>query len=148
MLIKLCAKCGNITALGEPYCTSCKAKTAEEKEKNRQKWKQKADQRYNQKRNPKFKEFYNSKDWRALRSMCLMEAGYCCEKCKEDGVRTLAVDVHHILPIDTVAGWDARLNPNNIIALCLHHHNEAHGRFGGGTQKSMKDFRKNDCHGE
>jgi 5-methylcytosine-specific restriction protein A len=48
-----------------------------------------------------------------------------CEKCQENNLITLAVLVHHIIPISD--GGD-RLNPDNLMALCNKCHEEIHGK--------------------
>jgi len=100
--------------------------------------KAKANARYNRKRDPRYREFYNSKEWRTLRAVHLSKVGYMCEECKAKGINQLAEEVHHIEPINTPKGWNNRLNPNGLKALCVECHNAEHKRWGGGRLKSMK----------
>lgn len=87
------------------------------------------ERRYNNKRNPKYKTFYNSDAWNMLKNKKMMDEQYKCEDCGE-----LAVEVHHIKPIQTEVGWELRLDYDNLAALCIDCHNKRHGRFQKGKK--------------
>ena len=91
-----------------------------ELEERKKKW----NARYNQKRDPKYLRFYASADWKRTSKAKMQEVGYRCEECG-----ALAVEVHHIDPIQTDSGWERRFDWSNLKALCLSCHNKAHGRF-------------------
>ena len=84
----------------------------------------------------KFKNFYNSKEWKSLRDYKFAEAGGLCERCKKI---TGGKDVHHIEPIEV--NWDRRLDYTNLELLCKDCHNETHGRESP-LQKFLKEWEK------
>lgn len=76
------------------------------------------------------KQFYASKAWRSFRLALIAQRGGRCQKCgrianPED------LHAHHIIPITPDNIMDARitLNPDNVLILCIEHHNEEHARF-------------------
>lgn len=122
MIYRLCNKCKKTIAYPNKYCTNC----LEIVEANQEILKAKRNSRYNKTRNPKYKEFYNSKEWRILKEKKLQDEQYRCEysKCNK-----IATEVHHIIPIQIEAGWNKRLDYNNLMCLCVEHHNLKHNRF-------------------
>lgn len=80
--------------------------------------------RYNEKRNPKYMRFYKSKHWKMVSQKKLQDAAYRCECCGK-----IAVEVHHMTPIQTPEGWDRRYDEDGLLALCTKCHNRQHGRF-------------------
>lgn len=124
MLTKQCAKCKRTVPFGIRHCANCAPIAEQEQAEN----KAKRGRQYDKARDPKYKIFYDSIEWRTLRAVKLQESGYICERCKAEGITTLAEDVHHIVPLGV--DWDLRLTKPNLICLCVSHHNEAHDRFG------------------
>lgn len=127
MIYKLCRRCKKTIIHPTTYCTECQKvidvrKEELERARNR---------KYNTKRDPKFKTFYNSNDWYVLKEKKLQDEQY---RCEFKGCNKLAVDVHHVIPIQTPEGWDLRLDYNNLEALCIKHHNYRHGRFQSGKK--------------
>lgn len=120
MIYKLCRRCKVPIQHPKTYCDTCQ-EVYEEKKAALQK---ERDRRYNQKRDPKYKQFYNSSEWRTLKEKKLQEEQYRCERCKK-----LATEVHHIKYIQQEEGWELRLDYNNLEALCVDCHNYRHGRF-------------------
>lgn len=61
------------------------------------------------------KAFYNSKEWKRVRSYVLMRDHYRCQKCGRP-----AEEVHHKIHLNPVNIWDMNvsLNPDNLICLC------------------------------
>lgn len=53
----------------------------------------------------------------------LQAARYKCSLCGG-----LAVEVHHVKPIQSDAGWVERLEWSNLEALCIGCHNKRHNR--------------------
>lgn len=80
-------------------------------------------------RNPRSKQFYNSSAWKRCRKNQLAYFPWC-QRC-DNG--TPAAHVHHIAPIDTPDGWERRLDPENLLSLCVPCHNavESEARSGG-----------------
>ncbi|WP_200760466.1 HNH endonuclease [Effusibacillus dendaii] len=75
---------------------------------------------YKQRRTDKEEQaFYNSKEWRVLRSMKLRRDPLC-EECQRQGRLIPAVLVDHIQPIKQ---GGARLDMDNLQSLCRACHN-------------------------
>ena len=121
MILKLCAGCSKRVVYPATYCDRCQ----EKRDELRRTDKAKADQRYNKRRDPGHAAFYHAKEWKIVRAKRLQLAGYKCEYCKDK----IAEDVHHTIPIDTPAGWNNRLNIDDLRAVCVTCHNREHGRF-------------------
>lgn len=120
MIYKLCRRCKTPIEHPLTYCSKCQ-EMHEEKQLELQR---ERDRRYNKKREPKYKQFYNSKEWKVLKEKKLQDEQYRCERCKE-----LAVEVHHTKYIQTDEGWELRLDYDNLEALCVDCHNYRHSRF-------------------
>lgn len=120
MVYKLCRKCKKIISHPAIYCDNCLVIVNKEREK----FKAERASRYNKTRDPKYKEFYNSKEWRMLKEKKLLDVQYRCERCEK-----LATEVHHIEFIQTLKGWERRLDYTNLEALCVDCHNFRHNRF-------------------
>lgn len=123
MLMKSCRKCGAVIPYPQTYCEACKPLIEEQREHNQRL----TDQRYNKRRkgkDPKYKRFYGSTDWITLSRVYLQDHKYRCEECKG-----IATEVHHVVPIQTEAGWTRRLDYENLEALCITCHNKRHDRF-------------------
>lgn len=126
MLMKPCPRCRKMMAYGPPYCAECRpiveAETAAVRERNAQR---KA-QQYNRKRDPKYATFYRSKAWRTLSRSFLQSAGYKCQAHLSVECKGLAVEAHHVQPIQTPEGWERRLDWSNLEAVCGVCHNLRH----------------------
>lgn len=120
MIYKLCRKCKTPIIHPATYCNKC----LEIVEQQREELQKARDSKYNKQRNPKYKAFYNSKDWRMLKEKKLQDEQYLCERCNK-----LATEVHHIKPIQTPEGWELRLVYSNLESLCVDCHNYRHKRF-------------------
>lgn len=65
-------------------------------------------------------EYYNTKEWKNLRLVKLMDDPLC-EECLREGRTTLAVDVHHIRKFMSVREenrWNIFLDKDNLMSLC------------------------------
>lgn len=120
MIYKLCRRCKTPIQHPLTYCPDCQ-EIYEEKQVELQR---ERNRRYDKKRDPKYKQFYNSKEWNLLKEKKLQDEQYRCERCKK-----LATEVHHIKYIQTTEGWELRLCYNNLEALCIDCHNYRHSRF-------------------
>lgn len=140
MLLKACPRCRKLIPQGLPYCEACRpiaeAQAAEAAERRAEYNRRK----YNKRRDPKYLTFYRSKDWRTLSRVFLQDKKYKCEAGLE-GCQRLAVEVHHKDPIQTDAGWERRLDWDNLEALCTSCHNRRHDRFNH-HQDGVLDMRK------
>ena len=134
-VLKPCPRCKNLIPAGLQYCSSCapvvEAKRQEYREHNRAI----KDKQYNRRRDPKYLQFYRSKEWRISSKAKMMEAEYKCELCG-----ALAVEVHHKKPIQTSEGWNERLEWDNLQALCVGCHNKQHNR-GSHIEQGVIDMR-------
>jgi 5-methylcytosine-specific restriction protein A len=130
---------------GLPYCAECAPIAAAQREENRER---KAEHRrkkyakeYNRRRDPKYLEFYRSKEWKITSRAKLQEAGYKC-KARLPGCQGLAVEAHHIKPIQTAEGWELRLDWDNLEPVCTACHNGRHQRFKKKTEDGVLDMRE------
>ena len=140
-----CPRCGALIPVGITYCAECKplaeAQAAEAIEHRQAIKKAKYDRRYNRRRDPKYMEFYRSKEWRLLSRVHLQARGYHCE-AQLEGCTRLAVEVHHRRPIQTDDGWARRLDPENLEAVCINCHNKRHERFKRQTESGVVDLKR------
>lgn len=120
MIMKLCNKCKKPISNTKKYCSKC----LDIVNKQQEEYKVARNNKYNKTRDPKYKQFYNSKDWKLLKEKKLLDIQYRCEICGH-----IAVEVHHIKPIQTEQGWILRLTYDNLEALCTDCHNYRHKRF-------------------
>ena len=124
MLLKTCNRCGNLIPYGSPYCTVCTPIVEAEREARIQESRLKSNRKYNKARDPKYSQFYNSKEWRSLSLKRLQDDGFRCAWCGK-----IADEVDHIEEIKTPEGWERRLDYTNTRSLCHSCHNKRHKRF-------------------
>lgn len=123
MILKMCARCKRPTVYPARYCSSCAPIVEKEIEEREAEQKSESMRRYNRRRNPKYSRFYHSDEWKNLSTWYLTRHPYC-EDCGE-----IAVEVHHVKPIQTEEGWNRRFDVTNLRSQCLDCHNEKHDRF-------------------
>lgn len=146
MAMHPCPRCGQLIPVGVTYCEGCRpvaeAQAAEAMERRRAYKRQKYSSIYNRRRDPKYLAFYRSKEWRLLSRTYLQRAGYKCQ-AKLEGCTGLAVEVHHKDPIQTAKGWGARLDWENLEAVCTSCHNKRHPeKFKKSAEPGVIDLRK------
>lgn len=146
MLLKPCPRCKRMIRQGLSYCEECRpiaeAQAAEARERKAEYKRKQYNKRYNSRRDPKYLKFYNSKEWKATSKAKLQQAGYKCE-AKLKGCTRLAVEVHHIKPIQTPQGWGLRLEWSNLEAVCTSCHNGRHPeRFKRLKESGVVDLRE------
>ncbi len=80
-------------------------------------------------RNPIYKKLINSQRWRRLRADKL-KANPICEECEKIDKSTLATEVHHVVPVESVASpaemerlMFSRMNLESVCHPC---HAEIH----------------------
>lgn len=121
-----CPRCKRLVPVGVTYCEQCRpiaeAQAAEAMERKREYKRKQYSQAYNRRRDPKYAEFYRSKDWRRVSRAKLQDCGYRCE-AKLEGCKGLACEVHHKTPIKTEDGWDARFEWDGLMGVCVACHN-------------------------
>lgn len=114
--------------IGRTYCADCDAAYRAERSERRRKTRDWAAE-YGVRRerdDPRCAKFYKSKEWRSTSRQYAVDHGHVCEECGG-----LGTDVHHVIPIQTEAGWLRRFSVSNLRLLCVKCHNKAHRRFGG-----------------
>lgn len=124
MILKLCNKCGKPCAYPAKYCPDCLPAVIAAREAREAEVKARADKAYNSRRDPKYVRFYRSKPWRMLSARYMQDHAWTCERCGG-----LAVEVHHMQPIQTPEGWERRFDVTNLMAVCVDCHNKEHNRF-------------------
>lgn len=124
-IMKPCPRCKRMMPYGPAYCADCAPQAQAELDAVREQNAQKRAAMYNRRRDPKYLAFYKSKAWKDQSRARLQSVGYKCE-AKLQGCQGLAVEVHHIKPIQTPEGWDARLAWENLEAVCTSCHNGRH----------------------
>lgn len=129
MALHPCPRCRKLIPVGVAYCEACKpvaeAQAKEAIERRQAYRRAKYNKEYNRRRDPKYLAFYRCKEWRLLSKGKLQAAGYKCE-ARLEGCTRLAVEVHHIIPIQTKEGWDKRFEWSNLEAVCTACHNGRH----------------------
>jgi len=74
--------------------------------------------------NDNIKAFYNSGSWQNIRAEILEEQRHECQMCKERGMYSEAVTVHHVEHVKKRP--DLALTKSNLMSLCKECHNEVH----------------------
>lgn len=145
MLVKACPRCKRMIPHGLPYCAECapiaEAQRAEAQERRAEYKRKQYNKKYNRKRDGKYLTFYRSKEWKITSRTKLQQAGYKCQ-AKLPGCQGLAVEVHHIKPIQTDEGWELRLDWDNLEAVCTACHNGRHQRYKPKTDDGVLDMRE------
>lgn len=145
MLLKACPRCKRMIPHGLPYCADCatiaEAQRAEAQRRRAEYKRRKYNQKYNRQRDPKYLAFYRSKEWKITSRTKLQQAEYKCQ-AKLPGCTRLAVEVHHIKPIQTAEGWDLRLAWENLEPVCTACHNSRHQRFKQKKDDGVLDMRE------
>ena len=120
---KLCPKCKRLMPVGNgaSLCGECSEERRNSRRRQRDYKAEYAKRKESE--NPKYRQFYRSKEWQMTSRRYAQKAQYTCEEC--GGVGT---DVHHVMPIQTPEGWERRFDFDNLKLLCVQCHNEEHGR--------------------
>ena len=93
-------------------------------------------------REDNLKKFYDCSKWRKLRQKAMKRDNYECQMCKQQGKYHKVNNVHHIKEVKDRP--DLALTIDNLICLCIDHHNEVHERYVDGQNKKIKDFKNFD----
>lgn len=93
-------------------------------------------------RNPIYIKLINSARWRKLRHETLKDSPVC-EVCAKNGISTLASEVHHIRPVESVAGAVTMerlmFDRMNLQSLCHACHSEIHRIAFSHSKESVQD---------
>lgn len=96
-------------------------------------------------RNPIYIKLINSARWKKLRVEKL-KSNPVCEECAAHGVSTLATEVHHVKPVESVAGMAMMerlmFNWMNLQSLCHACHSEIHRRAFSHSKENIKENNK------
>lgn len=96
-------------------------------------------------RNPIYRKLINSVRWRKLRTAKL-RANPICEECEKKDKSTIATEVHHIVPVESVSGWAKmeRLMFSwlNLQSLCHACHVEIHRLLFSHTKEAVRENTK------
>ena len=93
-------------------------------------------------RDKEYQRLLNSAKWRELRAWKLQQ-NPLCELCQAEGFIRSAVDIHHIVPVESAKPREemARMcfDPSNLQALCIPCHIRVHKEMGKGTKVNHKE---------
>jgi len=96
-------------------------------------------------RNPIYKALINSTRWRKLRAEKL-RSNPICEECERKDRSTIATEVHHIVPVESVSGRAGmeRLMFSwlNLQSLCHACHVETHRLMFSHTKEAVRENTK------
>lgn len=83
-----------------------------------------------------YNRLINCQKWRNIRNEYLC-ANPLCERCKEQGIVTIAECVHHITPVEDGRSVEEMellaYNRNNLMSLCFSCHEAIHKDMGKNT---------------
>lgn len=92
-------------------------------------------------RNPIYKKLINSTRWRLLRAE-KMRANPLCEECDANGRSTLATEVHHITPVESVPYEKdmerLMFSYSNLRSLCSDCHHTVHKEMFSQTKEAIQ----------
>ena len=142
MTYKPCPRCKKLIPHGMAYCPECKPIVEQAVQEKRQHNKEMRQKKYKRSRSNKYAVFYNSKAWRNLSKVKLERVSWRCEAHIDNGCTGVAVEVHHIKPIQTEEGWNLRLDWDNLEAVCTHCHNLRHPEKLHRAEPGVVDMRK------
>lgn len=81
-------------------------------------------------------KFYKAKAWSQVRLKVLSRDNYECQQCKHEGLTYTNkhdTDKHKRLDVDHIKDLEhypeLGLEIDNLITLCVRHHNQKHNRF-------------------
>lgn len=90
-----------------------------------------------------YRKMINSARWRDTRRRVMQRAGYTCEDCKLHDRVTLAVEVHHVRPVEWAHTDSQReqlmFDMRNLVALCRDCHRERHRTLGSHKPAAMAE---------
>ena len=93
-------------------------------------------------RNKDYQRLLNTKKWKELRAWKLQQ-NPLCEICQAEGYVRSAVDVHHIIPVESAHTLQEMeqlaFDPSNLKALCIPCHVKTHKEMGKGTRANHKE---------
>ena len=92
-------------------------------------------------RNPHYIKMINSNRWKLLRAKKL-QSNPVCEVCEANNRSTLATEVHHIVPVESVSHElemrQLMFDYNNLQSLCHSCHSDPHRRDFSHSKEAVK----------
>lgn len=130
MALKPCPRCKRLIPVGVQYCPDCKPIAAAAWEETREHNARLRQRQYNRRRDTtgEVAKFRRSEAWRRTSKAKLQACGYKCEAKLDQKCGRIACEVHHIKPLKTAEGWEARLDWENLMGVCVHCHNILDGK--------------------
>ena len=114
MINKICSRCGKILPVGE----RCSCQPAYRRDYNRFR------------RDKKIAAFRASAEWKQARQLAInRDDGTDQYVLHTTGELRPGFSVHHILPLSTPEGWEARLSMDNLITLSEDTHSSIEYRY-------------------
>lgn len=87
--------------------------------------------------------FYKSKTFRQIRQQILTRDNYECQECKKENklttIQQAKLDVHHIKELRDYP--ELALDMNNLVTICVYHHNLLDGRIKPKKDKFVNEER-------
>lgn len=92
-------------------------------------------------RNPIYIKLINSKRWKSLR-VDKLKANPVCQECEIKGVSTLATEVHHIKPVESMHDEESMkrlmFSYSNLMSLCNACHYDIHAAAFSHSKEAIK----------
>lgn len=92
-------------------------------------------------RNPIYIKLINSKPWKIIRIEKL-KSNPVCEECEAKGKCTIATEVHHVVPVESVSGEESMrrlmFKYSNLKSLCHACHSDIHHQMFSHSKESVK----------
>lgn len=87
--------------------------------------------------------FYKSARWQQKKKEILMRDNYECQECKKKGklttIQHTKLDIHHIKELKDYP--ELAFDNNNLITVCVYHHNLLDGRIKPRKDKFVNEER-------
>lgn len=92
-----------------------------------------------------YRKLINSKRWKVLRYQKLQSQALC-ECCKQKNIITLATEIHHIIPVESVTTEREMsllmFDFDNLMSICHECHAEIHKEMFSHTKENLKQASK------
>lgn len=95
-------------------------------------------------RNRDYIDLINTSRWRKVRAAVLKDHP-CCEDCEGEGIVSLATEVHHVVPLESIKDYGRMqrmaYDRDNLVPLCTRCHKARHVAL---KSNSKEEKRKRD----
>ena len=121
-----CGKCRKKIEFGKSLCDECFSKVNKANKKNL--------------KNKDAEKHTKTSKWQSIRRKALQRDKGLCQLCLTRGVIwNKKLEVHHIKKIATDEGWEARLDYDGLLGVCIIHHKEIE-KLNLKSKKEIFDF--------